>query len=64
MQINFFISMMLYPEIWKTIPIYKIKMRKKKRATLKKIVKNLFSFNDIYSNDGSYKLENELELKI
>jgi len=59
---QFFISMMLYPDIWKTIPIYKIKNEKIKELLEINSKENLFSFNDIYSNDGSYKLENELEL--
>ena len=59
---QFFISMMLYPDIWKTIPIYKIKNDRIKELLEINNKENLFSFNDIYSNDGSYKLESELEL--
>ena len=58
---QFFISMMLYPEIWKTLPIYKVKHEKIKELLGIKKEDSTFSFNDIYAKYDQYKLENILE---
>ncbi len=57
-----FISMLIYPRIWQKIPIIRVKNEGVKE--LLGIDKNAkyFSFNDVYTKFGSYKLENELEL--
>ena len=58
---QFFLSMLLYPEIWKTIPIYKVKDENIKNLLGIEKNQSLFSFNDIYSDDGNYKLLEALE---
>lgn len=57
-----FISMMIHPRIWQQIPIIKVKDDGVKK--LLGVSKNAkyFSFNNVYTNFGSYKLEDELEL--
>lgn len=59
---QFFISMMLYPEIWKTIPIYKVKDENIKKLLGIDKETSYFAFNDIFEKYGSYKLENALEI--
>ncbi len=60
---QFFISMMLYPEIWKTLPIYNVKDENIKELLKIKSSESFFKFNDIYSiYGGGYKLENSLEI--
>ncbi len=59
---QFFISMLLYPEIWKTIPIYKVKDERIKEILGIDKTLSYFSFNDIYSKYDEYKLENALEV--
>ncbi len=59
---QFFISMLLYPEIWKTIPIYKVKDEKIKELLGVDKNQSYFCFNDIYTKDSQYKLESALEL--
>ena len=58
---QFFLSMLLYPEVWKTIPIYKVKDENIKNLLSIEKNQSLFSFNDIYSDDGNYKLLEALE---
>jgi hypothetical protein len=58
---QFFLSMLLYPEVWKTIPIYKVKDENIKNLLGIEKNQSLFSFNDIYSDDGNYKLLEALE---
>jgi cytochrome c-type biogenesis protein CcsB len=59
---QFFISMLLYPEIWKIIPIYKVKDEKIKELLGVDKNQSYFRFNDIYTKDSQYKLESALEL--
>ena len=56
-----FLSMMLYPEVWKKISFIKIKNDKLKDFIQVSRDKNSISFNDIYTKDGTYKLQYELE---
>ncbi|RBQ32518.1 cytochrome C biogenesis protein [Arcobacter sp. FW59] len=59
---QFFISMMMYPEIWRTIPIFKVKDENiKKLLELKENI-SYFSFDDVYDKYGGYKLTDELEI--
>ncbi len=51
--------MMLYPEIWKTLPIYKVKHEKIKELLGIRKENSIFSFNDIYAKYDQYKLEND-----
>lgn len=48
---QFFISMLLYPEIWKTIPIYKVKDEKIKELLGVDKNQSYFCFNDIYTKE-------------
>jgi len=59
---QFFLSMMMYPEIWRRIPIFKVKDEKIKNIL--EIPKNqsYFAFDDVYTKYGSYKLANELKI--
>ncbi|MFW3328160.1 cytochrome c biogenesis protein, partial [Aliarcobacter butzleri] len=59
---QFFISMMMYPEIWRTIPIYKVKDENIKKLLGLSIDKTYFSFDDVYDKYGGYKLADELEI--
>lgn len=59
---QFFISMLLFPENWKTIPIYKVKDENIKELLGIEKSQSYFSFNDIYTKDNEYKLENSLEI--
>jgi len=59
---QFFISMMMYPEIWRTIPIYKVKDENIKKLLGLSIDKSYFSFDDVYDKYGGYKLADELEI--
>lgn len=58
---QFFISMLLFPENWKTIPIYKVKDEKIKELLGIEKNQSYFSFTDIYTKDNEYKLESVLE---
>jgi cytochrome c-type biogenesis protein CcsB len=58
---QFFISMLLFPENWKTIPIYKVKDEKIKELLGIEKNQSYFSFTDIYTKDNEYKLESALE---
>ena len=58
---QFFLSMFLYSEVWKDIPIYKVKDEDIKKLLEIEKDKSYFSFNDIYTKNGEYKLENALE---
>ncbi|MFV7789701.1 cytochrome c biogenesis protein CcsA [Aliarcobacter lanthieri] len=60
-ETQFFISMMMYPEIWRKIKIFKVK-----DASIKKLLdipekEFLFSFDDVYTKYGTYKLAYEIE---
>ncbi|PWE22794.1 cytochrome C biogenesis protein [Aliarcobacter skirrowii] len=59
---QFFLSMMMYPEIWRKIPIFKVKDNKIKE--LLNILKedSYFAFDDVYDKYGGYLLSNELEI--
>ena len=59
---QFFISMMMYPEIWRTIPIYKVKDENIKKLLELSVDKSYFSFDDVYDKYGGYKLADELEI--
>ncbi|RBQ29131.1 cytochrome c biogenesis protein CcsA [Aliarcobacter vitoriensis] len=59
---QFFISMMMYPEIWRTIPIFKVKDYNIKKILELSLDKSYFSFDDVYDKYGGYKLANELEI--
>ncbi|WP_418185012.1 cytochrome c biogenesis protein CcsA [Aliarcobacter vitoriensis] len=59
---QFFISMMMYPEIWRTIPIFKVKDDNIKKILELSLDKSYFSFDDVYDKYGGYKLANELEI--
>ncbi|WP_152057415.1 cytochrome c biogenesis protein [Aliarcobacter butzleri] len=59
---QFFISMMMYPEIWRTIPIYKAKDENIKKLLGLSVDKSYFSFDDVYDKYGGYKLADELEI--
>ena len=48
---QFFISMLLYPEIWKTFPIYKVKDEKIKELLGVDKNQSYFCFNDIYTKE-------------
>ena len=57
-----FISMMINPRVWQKIPIVKVKDKGvKKLLGIDKNAKH-FAFNDVYTNFGSYKLEDDLEI--
>lgn len=57
-----FISMMIHPRVWQKIPIVKVKDEGVKKLLGVKKDAKYFSFNDVYTNFGSYKLEDELEV--
>jgi len=59
---QFFLSMMMYPEIWRRIPIFKIKDEKIKNLLEISKKQSYFAFDDVYTKYGSYKLANELEI--
>lgn len=58
---QFFLSMMLYPKVWQNIEFIKIKNDKLKEILKIDKNKKAISFNDIYTKDGKYKLQNILE---
>ncbi len=58
---QFFLSMMLYPKVWQNIEFIKIKNDKLKEILKIDKNKKAISFNDIYTKDGKYKLQNLLE---
>ncbi len=59
---QFFISMILYPETWKKLAIFKVKNPKTKELLDLKPQSKYFKFNDIYTKSGEYKLQNVLEI--
>ncbi|PLY04360.1 MAG: cytochrome C biogenesis protein [Arcobacter sp.] len=57
-----FISMMINPRAWQKLPIVKVTDENlKKLLGIKKDAKH-FAFDDVYTNFGSYKLEDDLEI--
>lgn len=58
---QFFLSMMLYPKVWQSVEFIKIKNDKLKEILKIDKKKKAISFNDIYTKDGKYKLQNLLE---
>ena len=56
-----FISMMLYPEIWKEQNIYKVKSTQIKELLNLSKDADYFKFNDIYGKYSGYKLQDSLE---
>ncbi|MGA1932074.1 cytochrome c biogenesis protein CcsA [Arcobacter sp. YIC-464] len=58
---QFFLSMMLYPEIWQKIKFIKIKDKKLKKLIGIDENRNTISFSDIYNQQGNYKLQIALE---
>ena len=57
-----FLSMMLYPNEWKDEKLFKIKHLKLKRVLQVDPKTSKIKFNDIFTKNGSYKLENFLEI--
>ena len=57
-----FISMMINPRLWQKLPIVKVKDKGVKKLLGVNEKAKHFSFDDVYSNFGSYKLEDDLEI--
>lgn len=57
-----FISMMINPRIWQNLPIIKVKDKGVKKLLGVDEKAKYFAFNNVYSNFGSYKLEDDLEI--
>ena len=58
---QFFLSMMLYPKIWQEVSFIKIKDSKLKKLIGVNKKSKTISFNDIYNQQGNYKLQIALE---
>lgn len=57
-----FISMIINPRTWQKIPIVKVKNEQIKKVLKIKPNEKYFSFDDVYTNFGSYVFEDDLEL--
>lgn len=57
-----FISMMINPRAWQKLAIVKVSNKNLKKLLGLKNDAKYFAFDDVYTNFGSYKLEDDLEL--
>ena len=57
-----FISMMINPRAWQKLPIVKVSDENLKKLLGIKKDDTHFAFDDVYTNFGSYKLEDDLEI--
>jgi cytochrome c-type biogenesis protein CcsB len=57
-----FISMIINPRLWQKLPIIRVSNEKLKNLLGIKKDAKYFAFDNVYTDFGSYKLENDLEL--